>query len=177
MKVIGIACSPLARSSSRQAVEAFLKGAAEAGWETELIQLNDLKGCIGCQGCKKDGAGMCVLQDDLTAYFERLPEADAVVMGAGNYMSWPMGQAWTFMNRHYCLTTGGMERSCKIQAGKKLFALFAQGSPDEEQYRKNYEAVCQPFANWGFQVGPPVVLTRAAAEEKLEEIYQMGKAL
>ena len=58
MKVIGIACSPLARSSSLRAVEEFLRGAGEAGYETELIKLNDLKGCIGCQGCKKDETSM-----------------------------------------------------------------------------------------------------------------------
>ena len=53
MKIIGIACSSLARSSSRKAVEAFLKGAAEAGHDTELILLGkDLHGCTGCQGCK-----------------------------------------------------------------------------------------------------------------------------
>ena len=39
MKVIGIACSTMARSNSLRAVEAFLKGAAEAGHETELIKI------------------------------------------------------------------------------------------------------------------------------------------
>ena len=104
MKVIGIACSTMARSNSLRAVEAFLKGAAEAGHETELIKISkDLNDCIGCQGCKK-GEGLCVQKDVLTRYFELLPEAGAVVMGAGNYMGYPQGEAWTFMNRHYCLT-------------------------------------------------------------------------
>ena len=117
-------------------------------------------------------------KDDLTRYFELLPEADVVVMGAGTYMSWPMGQAWTFMNRHYCLSTGGtLERRMKIEEGKRFFAFFAQGSPDEDMYMKNYDAVCQPFEGMGFKRETPIVLTRANTEEKLEEIYQMGKAL
>ena len=69
MKVIGVACSCLARSNSLKAVEAFLKGAAEAGHETELIRLDrDLRGCIGCQACKKEGAGLCVQKDVLTGF-------------------------------------------------------------------------------------------------------------
>ena len=180
MKLIGVACSPLARSTSLKAVEEFLRGAAEAGHETELIKLNDLKGCIGCQGCKKEeaAASFCVQKDDLTRYFELLPEADIVVMGAANYMSWPMAQAWSFMNRHYCLTVGGtLERRLKIEPGKRLFTFFAQGSPDEDMYRKNYESLCQPFEGMGFKLEPPFVLTRANDEEKLVEIYEMGKAL
>lgn len=177
MKMIGIACSPLTRSTSLRAVEEFLRGAAEAGYETELIKLTDLKGCVGCQGCKKDDTSLCVQKDDLTRYFELLPEADIVVMGAGNYMGWPMGQAWTFMNRHYCLSTGGLERRMKIEPGKRLFSFFAQGNPDEEFYLKNYETLCQPFEGMGFKLEPPVVLTRANDEDKLVEIYEMGKAL
>lgn len=179
MKVIGIACSPLARSSSLKAVEEFLRGAAEAGHETELIKLgDDLKGCTGCQGCKQENSGFCVQKDVLSRYFELLPEAGAVVVGAANYMGWPMGQAWTFMNRHYCVANGGgPERTFKIEAGKRLFTFFAQGNPDEEFYVKNYEVLCKPFENYGFKTEMPVVLTRVNAEEKLELAYAMGKEL
>ncbi len=178
MKVIGIACSSLARSNSLKAVEAFLKGAAEAGHETELIKLgNDLHGCLGCQACKK-GEGMCVQKDVLARYFELLPEAGAVVMGAGNYMGYPQGEAWTFMNRHYCLTLGvGEERTIKIEPGKWFFPFFAQGNPDEEAYVGNYEPMTKPFDGWGFRRQPAFVLTRANFEDKLTEAYEMGKAL
>ena len=178
MKVIGIACSSLPRSSSRKAVEAFLKGAEEAGNATELILLGkDLRGCTGCQGCKK-GDGFCVQQDVLTRYFELLPEAGAVVMGAGNYMGWPQGEAWTFMNRHYCLSGPmGPERVIKIEAGKKFFPIFAQGNPDEEFYLKSYDAVTQPFEGWGFIREKTMVITRNNLEDKLKEAYELGKAL
>ncbi len=178
MKVIGIACSSLARSSSLKTVEAFLQGAAEAGHETELIKLgDDLHGCTGCQGCKK-GDGFCVQKDVLARYFELLPQADAVVMGAGNYMGWPQGEAWTFMNRHYCLSLGvGPDRTIKIAPGKKFFAVFAQGNPDEGFYRKSYDALCAPFEGWGFQRQPMLVVTRNNLDEKVKEAYALGKAL
>ncbi len=178
MKVIGIACSTMAKSNSLKVVEAFLKGAAEAGHETELIKISsDLNDCIGCQGCKR-GDGFCVQKDALTRYFELLPEAGAVVMGAGNYMGWPQGGAWTFMNRHYCLTMGmGEDRVIKIEPGKWLFPFFAQGSPDEEMYVNHYVPVVKPFEGYGFKVQPPFVITRANVEDKVIEAYELGKAL
>jgi multimeric flavodoxin WrbA len=178
MKVIGVACSCLPRSNSMKTVEAFLKGAAEAGHETELIKLDkDLRGCIGCQGCKK-GEGFCVQKDDMTRYFELLPEAGAVVLGAGNYMGWPQGEAWTFMNRHYCLTKGvGEDRVVKIEPGKWFFSVFAQGSPDEAFYTSHYEALIKPFEGWGFKCQPPFVVTRASVDDKVAEAYELGKAL
>ena len=178
MKIIGIACSSLPRSSSRKAVEAFLKGAAEAGNETELILLGkDLHGCTGCQGCKT-GDGFCVQKDVLARYFELLPEAGAVVMGAANYMGWPQGEAWTFMNRHYCLIGGaGPERRLKIDPGKKFFAIFAQGSPDEAFYQKSYDAVCQPFEGMGFVREKALVVTRNNLEDKLQEAYELGRSI
>ena len=178
MKVIGIACSSLARSTSLKAVEAFLKGAAEAGHETELIKLGEnLHGCTGCQSCKKS-EGFCVQKDVLARYFELLPEAGAVVMGAGNYMGWPQGEAWTFMNRHYCLSKGmGEDRVIKIEPGKWFFPFFAQGNPDEAFYVDHYDPVTKPFEGWGFRRQPAFVITRASAEDKIAEAYELGKAL
>ena len=153
MKVIGVACSCLARSNSLKAVEAFLKGAAEAGHETELIRLDrDLRGCIGCQACKKEGAGLCVQKDVLARYFELLPEAGAVVLGAANYMGYAQGEAWTFMN-------------------------FAQGSPDNPAYREHYDEMCRPFEGMGFARQDVLIVSRDTAEEKIREAYELGKAL
>ena len=129
MKIIGVACSGLDRSVSRKMIEAFLKGAEEAGHETELILIHqDLLGCTGCKGCKNKDS-FCVRQDVLTHYFEALPEADAVVLGFGIYMGYPQGEAWTFMNRHYCLHKSFVGGECKIRPGKKLFCMVAQGAP------------------------------------------------
>ena len=176
MKVIGVACSCLARSNSKKVVEAFLRGAAEAGHETEFIRLNnDLHGCTGCQSCK-NGDGLCVQKDVLARYFELLPEAGAVVLGAGIYMGYPQGEAWTFMNRHYCLHRG-VGRDCKIAPGKKLYAVFAQGAPDNPAYRANYEPVCKPFEAWGFERMPILVVNRDTVEEKCAEACAMGRAL
>ena len=176
MKVIGVACSCLARSNSLKAVEAFLKGAAEAGHETELIRLDrDLRGCVGCQACKKEGAGLCVQKDVLARYFELLPEAGAVVLGAANYMGYAQGEAWTFMNRHYCLHKGFVGGACKIAPGKKLYCMVAQGAPDNPEYQAHCDALLKPFDGWGFDRQPVLVASGATAQEKIQEAYELGQ--
>ena len=175
MLVIGIACSCRPGSNSMKAVEDFLRGAAENGHETELIKLNkDFHGCIGCQGCK-NGDNLCVQKDALARYFELLPQAGAVVFGAGIYMGYPQGEAWSFMNRHYCLTT--MDRKPKLAPGKKLYPIIAQGAPDNPAYRANCEALCRIFGNYGLEVMPLQVVNRSDAEQKIAEAYELGKAL
>ena len=70
MKVIGLNGSPRKNWNSAQMLEHALKGAAEAGAETELIHLIDLNatGCRSCFACKRLGGksfGRCAVQDDL----------------------------------------------------------------------------------------------------------------
>lgn len=175
MKIIGVACSGLERSVSLKMIQAFLKGAAEAGCETELFVINqDLLGCTGCKGCKNKDS-FCVRQDVLTQYFAKLPEADAVVLGFGIYMGYPQGEAWTFMNRHYCLHKGFVGGACKIVPGKKLYCMVAQGAPDNPEYQAHCDALLKPFDGWGFDRQPVLVASGATAQEKIQEAYELGQ--
>lgn len=177
MKIIGIACSGLERSVSLKAIREFMRGAEEAGHETEVIKINhDLLGCTGCKGCKT-GDTFCVRRDVLTEYFEKLPEADMIVLGFGIYMGYPQGEAWTFMNRHYCLHKGMVGGECRIAPGKKLLAIVAQGAPDNPEYRKHCEAVLKPFEGWGFELEDLFVASGRTAEQKMAEAYELGKNL
>ena len=177
MKIIGIACSGLDRSVSLKLMKAFMKGAEEAGHTTEIIKINeDLKGCTGCATCKKND-GFCIRRDALTRYFEELPEADAVVLGFGIYMGYPQGEAWTFMNRHYCLHTGMVGGECRIKPGKKLYTIVTQGAPDNPDYRAHCEALLKPFDAWGFDRQELIVSSRGSAEEVEKTVYEMGRKL
>ena len=119
MNVIGVACSCLPKSQSQKAVKAFLQGAEETGHNVMLVPIGKrLSGCTGCHACKKLDS-FCVQQDALCPYFDALPNAGAVVFGAGIYMGYPQGEAWSFMNRHFCLHDKvGSDARCKIEPGK-----------------------------------------------------------
>ena len=178
MNVIGVVCSCLPKSLSQKAVKAFLQGAEDAGHTVQLIPIaKGLSGCTGCHSCKTQDS-FCVQQDALRPYFDALEDADVVVFGAGIYMGYPQGEAWSFMNRHFCLHDRVGEGSkCRISAGKKFYPIFAQGAPDNPGYRANYEAVLRPFDAWGFERMDPLVVTGQTSDAAIQKAYDLGKAL
>lgn len=176
MKILGVLCSCRPGSISAQYIKEVLRGAETVGHQVELFKLNqDLHGCTGCHACKK-GAKSCVQRDVLKPYFEALPDADVVILGAGIYMGYPQGEAWSFMNRHFCLhsAVGG---DCRIPAGKRLISVFAQGAPDNPEYRQNYEALLRPFDGWGFVRDPSIVLSGKLTDAQLAEAFALGQKL
>jgi len=76
-----------------------LDGAADAGAEVDLIDLTDLRitPCIACDSCSLDGA--CVFDDDFTAAYARMIEADALVFASPVYVDGVTGQMKIFIDR------------------------------------------------------------------------------
>jgi multimeric flavodoxin WrbA len=112
MKIIAINGSPrTVRSTTRQLAEFVLKGAADAGAGTELIDLCDYRvtPCTACEGCSFNG--ICVFDDDVPALFGRMKEADGIVFASPVYIDNVPGQMKVFFDRladaiHYQLLAG-----------------------------------------------------------------------
>jgi multimeric flavodoxin WrbA len=85
MKVLAISASPRKGGNSDVLCDQFLKGAGEAGHETEKISLSDkrLNPCTGCYGCGKTNA--CVIQDDMAEILQKLTQADVIVLATPVY--------------------------------------------------------------------------------------------
>ena len=104
MKVIGINGSPRRKWNTATLIKETLKGAKSEGAETELINLYDLnyKGCKSCFACKTKGSksyGRCNVRDDLTEVFERIEDADALILGSPIYFGVVTGEMRSFMER------------------------------------------------------------------------------
>jgi multimeric flavodoxin WrbA len=104
MKVIGINGSPRKRWNTATLMENALEGAESQGAETELIHLYDLdyKGCKSCFSCKTKNSksyGRCAVRDDLTEVFEKIEDADAVILGSPIYFGIVTGEMRSFMER------------------------------------------------------------------------------
>jgi len=87
MKVIGINASPRGKDSNTlKLTNAVLAGAKEEGAETELIDLYTLRieYCTACGTCY--ATGECTLLDDFSDLFDRIMNADGIVLGAPNYV-------------------------------------------------------------------------------------------
>jgi len=112
MKILAINGSPrTTRSTTRRLAHFVLDGAAEAGAETEMIDLCDLRvtPCTACEGCSFNG--ICVYDDDVPALVERMKEADGIIFASPVYIDNVSGQMKIFFDRladaiHYQLLAG-----------------------------------------------------------------------
>jgi len=100
MKILAIHGSPRTiRSTTRKLASFILEGAAEAGAETEMIDLCDFRitPCTACEGCSFNG--ICVYEDDLPVILERMKEADGIVFASPVYIDNVSGQMKIFFDR------------------------------------------------------------------------------
>ncbi len=112
MKILAIHGSPhTTRSTTRKLAGFILEGAAEAGAETDMIDLCDCRvtPCTACEGCSFNG--ICVYEDDLPSIAERMNQADGIVFASPVYIDNVSGQMKIFFDRladamHYQLLAG-----------------------------------------------------------------------
>ena len=87
MKALGIVGSPRKGGNTETITSHALKALAEEGIETELIPLAGLKigGCTACMACLK--AETCSVKDDLWPIYEKMKEAEGIIMASPVYFS------------------------------------------------------------------------------------------
>jgi multimeric flavodoxin WrbA len=138
MKVIGINASPRKNANTQTLVEAVLKGAAEKGADTRLVNLRELNinGCVGCEGCKKH-LGKCVQKDDLTTLLQELTAYDAIVMGTPVYWYQVTAQFKMLVDRLYSFMafgenpeTGEPTVDSAFPTGKNFVFIISRGDPE-----------------------------------------------
>jgi NAD(P)H-dependent FMN reductase len=100
MKVIGFSAGSMGREGN---VDRMVKAILEkSGHEVEFVKLTDLSysGCKGCvQLCAKPQ--VCRLEDDAQPYYQKVKEADAVVIGTPVYFDTMTSMAWSFIERFF----------------------------------------------------------------------------
>ncbi len=98
-KVLIISSSLRTGSNSEALAEAFARGAAAAGNETELVTLKekDLRFCKGCLACQK--LRRCVIADDAPAIVAKMHDADASAFATPIYYYEMCGQLKTLLDR------------------------------------------------------------------------------
>ena len=99
MKVLGVVGSPRKGGNADGLIERVLEGAKEKRAETEKVYLQDLEihpcqGAFSCEVRKR-----CVLPDDMQPLYQKLHEADAIVVGTPIYMGMASGPLVKFLNR------------------------------------------------------------------------------
>ena len=93
MKILLINGSPRQHGNTNILLDKVAEGVRLAGREAETIRLADLAihPCIGCGHCEAEG--VCVIEDDMIALYDKLVSADRVVIGTPVYFYGVTAQA------------------------------------------------------------------------------------
>lgn len=85
IKILGIVGSPRVGGNTELLVAEALKAAEEEGAETELLRLadKDVKPCDACLSCRKTKE--CKIKDDFKPIFDKMVEADGIILGSPVY--------------------------------------------------------------------------------------------
>ena len=153
MKALFINASPRKNWNTFKMLESAMKGAAEAGAETELIHLYDynFKGCISCFACKLKNSkvhGLCAFKDALTSVLEKALNSDVIVMGSPIYFSFPTGMLRSFIERLVfpIMTYSNDENGGRIKTIDKKFytaTIYTMNAPKEIAAKMNYDEIIE----------------------------------
>lgn len=97
--VLVISTSPRKGGNSDTLADAFVKGAQEAGHDTEKITLRDktIGFCKGCLACQR--TGRCVIRDDADSIAQKMLSADVIAFATPIYYYGMSGQMKTMLDR------------------------------------------------------------------------------
>jgi len=173
MKILGINSSPRGRNSrTLKLVEGVLDGSKERGAETELVDLRalDIQYCLGCQVCYAEGE--CVLDDDLAELWEKMMDADGVVLGSPVYINGVTAQLKTVIDRLADAI------HCQMLVGKYGCAVTTAGSSgiNEVLGYMNY-FLNQLGAVTVGEVGAAVGRDPASIDAAIDKSFNLGQTL
>ena len=150
MKFLAIWGSPRRGGNSEILLQAFIDGATQAGGEVELLALREHKisPCLEIYHCFKNGT--CPIKDDMLPLYDKLLEADVVVLATPIFFYSVSAQAKAFIDRTQALWARryvikqdfpGPERQGVLLAtaathGKLLFGPVLRGLPQRLQQRR-----------------------------------------
>ncbi|MFO8013151.1 MAG: flavodoxin family protein [Phycisphaerae bacterium] len=118
------------REGNTAALVGHLADAARAeGATVEVFHLHDMaiSPCTGCEGCHKEGADGCVIDDRMNEIYPKLRAADAIVFASPIYFFMMSAQLKTALDRCYALVPLAGESAL---VGKRVGLVFTYGAPD-----------------------------------------------
>jgi multimeric flavodoxin WrbA len=133
--VIAFCASPRRGGNTDILIDEALCGARDAGCETEKIMLQKIKlgYCIGCRKCKDKGyEGMCTVKDDMTPLYQKIIDADAIIIGFPIYTGRECAQLSTFMDRWDCFER--FKFGAKLQHGRVALVIGTWGYAYDDTY-------------------------------------------
>lgn len=116
MKVLLFNGSAQINGCTARAFSELEKTLNENGIETERIEIGnkDVRGCIACGFCRKNGR--CVFNDIVNEVAPKFAEADGIVVGTPVYYAHSNGQVLAFLDRLFYSTMTTVNKTMKVGA-------------------------------------------------------------
>ena len=177
MKAVIITGSPHKKGTSALLADEFIRGLQDAGHETYRFDaaFSNVKGCLGCNHCRKTGEP-CVHHDDMEKLVPYLLEADAVVFVTPIYYFGMSSQLKTVIDRFYA-----PEKA--LMGNKKAVLMASAGSP-ETVIAKNLTGLYQDVIGWmQWENAGQILALGCYSREDIEkseypdQAYELGKSL
>lgn len=91
------------KGNTAQLVDAFVRGAEEAGHSVEKVSLlkTEVKGCLGCNACRYGKP--CVQKDGFNELAPKIKQADLIVFASPLYFWTISSKLKAFIERFYCI--------------------------------------------------------------------------
>jgi NAD(P)H-dependent FMN reductase len=140
MKIIGFSSGAGGRECNTDRMVHAILDKTEA--ETEFVKLTDLtySGCKACvQLCAEPQ--VCMLEDDLEPFYQKLKDADAVVLGSSVYFGTINATMITFIERFF-----GYRHVTSAIRGKPFVLVSSSGGEDFEGVGEHFRNSLKPFA-------------------------------
>jgi multimeric flavodoxin WrbA len=128
MKVLGILGSPRKGGNTEILLKAFLEGATAGGAEVEEIRLRELKisPCMEIYHCFKEGT--CPIKDDMLGLYDKLLEAEVVVLASPIFFYSVSAQAKAMIDRTQALWARRYVLNKDFPGGSRQGILLAVGA-------------------------------------------------
>jgi putative NADPH-quinone reductase len=148
LKVIGIAGSPRRNGNTDLMLSAALEAVKENGCDVERVTVSELQGqpCRACGGCA--ASGKCVIDDDYRALYQRIEQADFLLVATPVFFSSVSAQLKALIDRaqpawirKYVLKSGPAEAA----SNRKALLLCCCGFEGRSCFAEN---VSQIFKAW-----------------------------
>ena len=172
MKILVLNGSPHKDGATADMVQAFIKGAEEAGHTVSVFRtaFMNVHGCLACEYCRTQEKGICVQKDDMQDIYPAVLSSDMIVFASPVYYFTLSSQMHAVIQRTY---------SIDIPANVRQTALIlSSGSPFV--YGPAIEAYYQSIVEyWGVRNAGIFTANgkQNKSEAKRQELYEFGRSL
>lgn len=151
MKIIAITGSPHKEGITNTIIKEIIRGSNTIGCESIWFDINSINpiSCQNCLKCRENNID-CIIDDELREYYDKLREANVVIIGGPIYYGMFCGNLISFLSRHYCLSS--FTHDIRIPLGKQLIGVVSQKRNDPKLYEDFYKKYFSVFLNLGMNI-------------------------